>query len=97
MDPVDVWVLKEQLEFVPLMPINYHKRILEGEAGLCTEMLLSNLQYKGKLLTASVVYWSEFLATDLEARVRFSALQKKSSGPGTGSAQPHEYKWEATW
>jgi hypothetical protein len=25
-------------------------------------------------LTASVVYWSEFLATDPEARVRFSAL-----------------------
>jgi hypothetical protein len=25
-------------------------------------------------LTASVVYWSEFLATDPEARVRFPAL-----------------------
>jgi hypothetical protein len=27
--------------------------------------------------TASVVWWSEFLATDPEARVRFSALPKK--------------------
>jgi hypothetical protein len=27
--------------------------------------------------TASVVYWSEFLATDTEARVRFPALQEK--------------------
>jgi hypothetical protein len=43
-------------------------------------------------LTASVVYWSEFLATDPEARVRFPALpEKKSSGSGTGSTQPREY------
>jgi hypothetical protein len=28
-------------------------------------------------LTASEVYWSEFLATDPEARVRFPALPKK--------------------
>jgi hypothetical protein len=28
-------------------------------------------------LTASVVYWSEFLATDPEARVGFPALPKK--------------------
>jgi hypothetical protein len=32
-----------------------------------------------------VVQWSEFLATDPEARVRFPALpEKKSSGCGTG-------------
>jgi hypothetical protein len=31
------------------------------------------------------------LATDPEARVRFPALQKKSSGSGTGSTQPREY------
>jgi hypothetical protein len=38
-----------------------------------------------------VVQWSEFLATDPEARVRFTALpEKKSSGSGTGSTQPHE-------
>jgi hypothetical protein len=39
--------------------------------------------------------WSsgqKFLATDLEARVRFPALpEKKSSGSGTGSTQPSEY------
>jgi hypothetical protein len=43
-------------------------------------------------LTASVVWWSEFLATDPEARVRFPALpEKKCSGSGTGSIQPREY------
>jgi hypothetical protein len=34
-------------------------------------------QWCKKLLTASVVYWSEFLATDPEARVRFPALPGK--------------------
>jgi hypothetical protein len=29
-------------------------------------------------LTASVVWWSEFLATDSEARVRFPALPEKN-------------------
>jgi hypothetical protein len=50
-------------------------------------------------MTASVVWWSEFLATDPEARVRFPALpdflekkqKKNSSGSGTGSTQPREY------
>jgi hypothetical protein len=39
-----------------------------------------------QLQTASVVYWSEFLATDLEVRVRFPALPDflRSSGSGTG-------------
>jgi hypothetical protein len=39
------------------------------------------------LLTSSVVYCSEFLATDAEVRVRFLALPDflRSSGPGTGS------------
>jgi hypothetical protein len=42
--------------------------------------------------TASVVQWSEFLATDQEARVQLSALpDKRSSGSGTGSTQPREY------
>jgi hypothetical protein len=41
--------------------------------------------------TAFVVLWSEFLATDLEARVRFPTLPEKSSGSGTGSTQPREY------
>jgi hypothetical protein len=40
--------------------------------------------------SASVVYWSEFLATDAEVRVRFPALPHflRSSGSGTGSTQP---------
>jgi hypothetical protein len=51
-------------------------------------------------VTASVVYWSEFLTTDPEALVRFPALpdflvggrkRKTSSGSGTGSTQPREY------
>jgi hypothetical protein len=38
------------------------------------------------------------LATDPEARVRFPALpEQKSSGSGTGSTQPREYNWGATW
>jgi hypothetical protein len=58
-------------------------------------------------VTASVVWWSEFLATDPEARVRFPALpdflkekkekKENSSGSGTGSTQPREYNWGATW
>jgi hypothetical protein len=35
---------------------------------------------------------------DPEARVRFPALpEKKRSGSGTGSTQPSEYNWGATW
>jgi hypothetical protein len=32
------------------------------------------------MVTSSVVWWSEFLATDPETRVRFPALQKKVVG-----------------
>jgi hypothetical protein len=44
-------------------------------------------------LAASVVWWSEFLTTDPEVRVRIPALLDflRSSGPGTGSTQPREY------
>jgi hypothetical protein len=43
--------------------------------------------------TASVVKWSEFLATDPELRVPFPALPDflGSSVSGTGSTQPREY------
>jgi hypothetical protein len=43
--------------------------------------------------TAPVVWWSEFLATDPELRVRFPELTDllRSSGSGTGSTQPREY------
>jgi hypothetical protein len=44
-------------------------------------------------MAASVVLWSEFLATDPEVRVRFPALPDflRSCGPGTGSTQSREY------
>jgi type IV secretory pathway TrbD component len=58
-----------------------------------------NLLYRHSALTASVVSWSEFLATDPEVRVRFPALTDflRNSGSGTGSAQPREYNWGANW
>jgi hypothetical protein len=39
------------------------------------------------------------LATDLEVRIRFLALPDslRSSRSGTGSTQPREYNWWATW
>jgi hypothetical protein len=44
-------------------------------------------------MTASVVYWSEFLATDPEVWVGFPELPDflRSSGSGKGSTQPREY------
>jgi hypothetical protein len=44
-------------------------------------------------VAASVVYWSEFLATDPEVPVRCPVLPDflSSSGFETGSTQPREY------
>jgi hypothetical protein len=48
--------------------------------------------------TASVVQWSEFVATDPEVRVRFPALPDfLSSGSGTGFIHPREDNWGTTW
>jgi hypothetical protein len=43
--------------------------------------------------------WLEFLATDPEVWVRFSALPHflRSSGSGTGANQPRECNLGATW
>jgi hypothetical protein len=45
------------------------------------------------LVTASVVQWSEFLVTDPEVRVRFSAVPDflRSVDSGTGSTHLREY------
>jgi hypothetical protein len=47
----------------------------------------------GSKQTASVVWCSEFLVTDPEARVRLQALPDflRSSGSGTGSTQSRGY------
>jgi hypothetical protein len=41
----------------------------------------------------SVVWWSEFLATDSEVWIRFPVLPDflRISGSGTGSTQPRKY------
>jgi hypothetical protein len=46
-----------------------------------------------ELLTASVVFWSEFMAADPEAQIRFQALPNflRSNGSGTGPTQFREY------
>jgi hypothetical protein len=46
-----------------------------------------------------VVWWSEFLATDPEVRVRFPALPHslRSRGSGTGSTQHRVYNRGATF
>jgi hypothetical protein len=55
-------------------------------------VVVENYEVFVSVWTASVVYWSEFLATDPEVRVRFPALPDflRSSGSGTGSTQPRE-------
>jgi hypothetical protein len=74
---------------------------------------ISTVPFKGNLYEGTDSYWlfpyvlpriaffhllSEFFATDPEARVRLPALpEKKSSESGTGSTQPREYNWGATW
>jgi hypothetical protein len=47
----------------------------------------------GEILTASVVWWLEFLATDPEVRVRFPTLPDfpSSSRSATESTQPREH------
>jgi hypothetical protein len=55
---------------------------------------LNNMKYFDRLYGPLL----EFLATDSEVRVRFSALPDllRSNGSGTGSTQPHEFNRGAT-
>jgi hypothetical protein len=57
------------------------------------EIPLFNTSRRSYGMTASVVWWSEFLATDPGFRVLFSALPHflRSSGSGTGTTQLREY------
>jgi hypothetical protein len=70
------------------------------KSNFCFETTIADLisvwGYRG---TASVVQWSEFLATDPEVRVRLPVLPdfRRSSGFGTGFTQYGEYKWGGTW
>jgi hypothetical protein len=50
-------------------------------------------------LHASVVQYSEFLATDPEVPGSIPALPGflRSSVSGTGSTQPREYNWGTIW
>jgi hypothetical protein len=51
--------------------------IVSGIIGVRFLSIVCNSALLGLLLTAPVVQWSEFLATDPEARVRFPALPEK--------------------
>jgi hypothetical protein len=50
------------------------------------QTFISNIKYLSKILqvTASMVWWSEFLRTDPEARVRFPELPDFLSSSGSG-------------
>jgi hypothetical protein len=62
------------------------------------DYVVTQFRFLKQCKTVSVVWWSEFLATDPKFQVRFLALPDfLSSVSGTGSTQPHEYNRGATW
>jgi hypothetical protein len=71
--------------------------LFEDKAWLLYILLFNSVKYIS-YLTASVVYWSEFLAADPVVWVRFPALPDflRSSGSEMGSTEP-EFRWGATW
>jgi hypothetical protein len=81
-----LYPLRQEVYAILKFEISYENRNVWCERGVALS------------LSFFVWSWSEFLATDPEARVQFPALPgKKSSGSGTGSTQPHVYNWKATW
>jgi hypothetical protein len=76
-------VLEYYFYFLGLHPVAYITTVFVGAFNRNSILFLKFF------ITVS---WSEFSATDPEARDRFPALpEKKSSGSGTGSTQPREY------
>jgi hypothetical protein len=73
------------------LPVPTHQAIKEDKAQAKCDVFQNRHGYY--ILTASVVYWAEVLATDPEVRVPFPALPDflRRSGSGTGSTQPREY------
>jgi hypothetical protein len=58
----------------------HHSPLISGEVNntwIYTSLLSFAIIMIVVVAAASVVYWSEFLATDPEARVRFPALPEK--------------------
>jgi hypothetical protein len=71
--------------------VQWKKLLLAAYPEGSTHLMSNKFVACGQQWTASVVWWSEFLATDPEVRFRFSALPDfLSSGSGKGSTQPRE-------
>jgi hypothetical protein len=79
-----------QFGAVPLNSDHIHTATLCTQRTVCLDVK-NILTCMCCVRTASVVSWSDFLATDPEARVRFPALPEKSSGSGTEFTQPREH------
>jgi hypothetical protein len=79
---------------VPTTPNENSLVMINKTAKSLQNKFTKNVNAFGQIRTASVVQWSEFLATDLEVRFLSPALPDflSSSGSGTGSTQPREYK-----
>jgi hypothetical protein len=71
-------------------------------SGECLNITLKPTTASLTILSIRPPLWSSGQSSWLQVRrsgVRFpgTTRKKKSSGSGTGSTQPHEYNWGATW
>jgi hypothetical protein len=82
----------------PTIPTITHPRSHTAYSMFCSSLPVSGYSMTG-LAAGYGVQGLEFLATYPEVRVRFPTLPDflRSSGSGTGSTQPREYSWGATW